>query len=160
MYRRIRAGTGPETAEHMSKTAIIDAVRFLDLATTKALLDEKPALQDITDRMGRNLLHLACSASPERLAIPPSQQVRLVDFLLKRRFEIDAAFGKDAVTPLFIAVARARNTALVKLLLARGAKVKAAPGGGLFAACWWGDMANLKLLVGAGAPIDWRAEGG
>jgi ankyrin repeat protein len=138
----------------MSKTAITDAARFLDLETTKRLLAARPALQDVTDYMGRNLLHLACSASWKKLGVTTRHQVRVVDFLLKLGFGIDVAFGKDAVTPLFLAVARARNTPLVKMLLARGASVKAAPGGGLFAACWWGDMANLKLLVAAGAPID------
>lgn len=138
----------------MSKTGIIDAARFLDLDTTKRLLDAKPALQDVTDRMGRNLLHLACAASWYKLKVAPQQQVRVVDFLLKRGFGIDVPYGKDACTPLFEAVARGRNTPLVKMLLARGASVKAAPGGGLYAACWWGDMANLKLLVAAGAPID------
>jgi ankyrin repeat protein len=32
--------------------------------------------------------------------------------------------------------------------------VKSAPGGGLFAAAWWDDVDNLKLLLKAGAPID------
>jgi ankyrin repeat protein len=62
--------------------------------------------------------------------------------------------GRDHCTPLFFAVARARNLALVKLLLARGAKVNAAPGGGLFAAGWWQDLKILDVLLDAGASID------
>ena len=67
---------------------------------------------------------------------------------------IDTPVGKDACTPLFFAVARARNPTLVRLLLKRGAEVNAAPGGGLFAAAWWDDVENLKLLLGAGAQVD------
>jgi ankyrin repeat protein len=32
--------------------------------------------------------------------------------------------------------------------------VESAPGGGLFAAGWWDDTANLELLIHAGARID------
>ncbi len=138
----------------MSKAAVIEAAKRLDLPATRELLESTPKLRDVTDRQGRNLLHIACAASPAMLELPYGQQVRLADFLLQRGFEIDEPFGKDKVTPLFIAVARARNPALVKLLLARGADVKAAPGGGLFAAGWWDDVTNMKLLLAAGAPID------
>jgi hypothetical protein len=138
----------------MSKTAIIEAVKQLDLAETRRLLKSNPALCDVTDRQGRNLLHIACTASPVALRVPYGGQPRFADFLLKQGFPIDQPVGKDACTALFFAVARARNPALVKLLLARGASVKAAPGGGLFAASWWNDVTNLKLLVSAGAEID------
>jgi ankyrin repeat protein len=78
-----------------------------------------------------------------------------VDFLLKRGgFDIDLPVGRDACTPLFFAVARARNTALIRFLIEQGAKPTAAPGGGLFAAGWWEDLVNLKLLMRAGAPVD------
>ena len=138
----------------MSKTAIIEAVKQLDLAETRRLLKETPSLRDVVDRQGRNLLHIACCASPVKLAIPYGKQPRFADFLLKQGFPVDQPVGKDACTALFYAVARARNPALVKLLLARGASVKAAPGCGLFAAGWWNDVTNLKLLVAAGADID------
>jgi ankyrin repeat protein len=138
----------------MSKSAIIDAVQRLDLDATRQLLDARPALRAVTDRTGRNLLHLASSVSPKTLGVPPRRQVRLVEFLLDQAFEIDQPVGRDACTPLFFAVARARNLSLVKFLIARGARPAAAPGCGLFAAGWWEDIAILKLLVGAGAPID------
>lgn len=138
----------------MSRTALIDALQHLNLEKTRQLLDAKPALLAVSDRQGRNLLHLACSASPERLGRTPATQVRLVRFLLDRGFDIDEPMGKDKCTPLFFAVARARNPSLITLLLDRGADVNAAPGGGLFAAGWYDDVRNLKLLVGAGARID------
>jgi ankyrin repeat protein len=138
----------------VSKAAIIDAVQRLDLDRTRRLLTAKPSLAAVTDRQQRNLLHIACSVSPAKLKVAERVQVRIVDFLLRHGFEIDLPVGRDACTPLFFAVARARSTALVKFLLDRGAKPASAPGGGLFAAGWWDDVANLKLLIGAGARVD------
>lgn len=138
----------------MSKAAIIEAVKSLDLPTARRLLEAKPALLTTTDREGRNLLHLASSVSVDDLRLPSRSQVQFVKFLLDRGFEIDLPVGRDKCTPLFFAVARARNPALVKFLLDRGAKPSNAPGGGLFAAGWWDDVASLGLLVGAGAPVD------
>jgi hypothetical protein len=43
---------------------------------------------------------------------------------------------------------------LVRALISRGAKPANAPGGGLFAAAWWGDRDIIKLLLNAGATID------
>lgn len=83
----------------MSKARIIEAVKNLDLETTTKLLHAKPSLLTVKNRQGRNLMHLACSASCATLKVPPTVSVRLVKFLIKR-----------------------------------GAKVRAAPGGGLFAA--------------------------
>jgi len=138
----------------MSKAAIIAAVQGLDLETTGALLTARPSLLAVTDRQGRNLLHLACSASPATRHVSEAAQVRMARLLLDRGLEIDVRVGRDACTPLFFAVARARNPALVEALLARGAQVTAAPGGGLFAAGWWDDVRNLRLLIEAGAQVD------
>ena len=138
----------------MSKTVLIDALQHLNLDKTRQLLDAKPALLGVTDRQGRNLLHLASSASPEKLGKTEATQVRLVTFLLEQGFAFDEQVGKDKCTALFFAVSRARNPSLIKMLLRRGADVNAAPGGGLFAASWYDDVNNLKLLVAAGARID------
>ena len=138
----------------MSKAAIIEAVKALDLAAARRLLDAKPALLTSTDREGRNLLHLASSVYVDDFRLPSRTQIQFVTFLLERDFEIDLPVGRDKCTPLFFAVARAKNPALVKLLLDRGAKPSNAPGGGLFAAGWWDDVTSLKLLIGAGAPVD------
>jgi ankyrin repeat protein len=138
----------------MSKTAIIESVQNLDLEAVRRILTAKPSLVTVTDRQERNLLHLACSASPEKIDSTEAAQVRLVKFLLDLNFEINLPVGRDACTPLFFAVARARNLALVKQLLERGAKPSAAPGDGLFAAGWWEDIKILELLINAGARID------
>lgn len=117
-------------------------------------LQEKPALKDAKDPNGASLLHLACKVSPERRTVTESQQVRVVEFLLQLGLPIDEPLGRDAVTPLFLAVASARNGKLIDFLLGEGAKVSAAPGGGLFAAAWWNDVKNLERLIRAGAEVD------
>ncbi len=138
----------------MSKTRILKAVQSLDLATTRKLLAADPALLSVIDRQGRNLLHLACSASGTKLDLPETAAPRLAGYLLERGIDLEAAVGRDACTALFFAVARARNPKLVQLLLERGADPKLAPGGGLFAAGWWQDIEILKLLLRGGAAID------
>ena len=138
----------------MSKTSMIESVQHLDLKATRKLLQDKPSLLTVTDRQRRNLLHLACSACCEKVGVSEAAQARFADDLLARGFDIDLPVGRDACTALFFAVAHARNPKLVKLLIDRGAKVESAPGGGLFAAGWWDDVASLDLLIRAGARID------
>ena len=138
----------------MSKAAIITAAKQLDLGTTKRLLAERPELLEAVDRSGQNLLHLACATSSAKLGLTGATQTRYVRFLLDQGLDIDTPVGRDACTPLFFAVARARNLQLAKELIDRGADVNAAPGGGLFAAGWWDDIPILKLLIRSGAEID------
>ena len=136
-----------------SKATLLQAVQSLDLTATKRILAAKPALGAAIDRQGRNILHVACSVPPAQ-RVSDGGQARFVSYLLDQHFEIDQPVGRDKCTALFFAVARARNPTLVKLLLGGGAKVDAAPGGGLFAAGWWDDVKNLKLLIDAGARLD------
>lgn len=138
----------------MSKTAVLEAVKDLDLARIRKLLRDRPDLLEVRDRQNRNLLQLACGIPPQKRAVSPAAQTRVVEFLLDQGFSIDEPTGKDACTALFFAVAGSRSSSLVKRLLARGADVNRAPGGGLFAAGWWNDVDNLKLLIDAGAEID------
>ena len=137
-----------------SKTALLSATRSLDLPTIQWVLQENPALLGVRDANGAGLLHLACKASPERCGVPESEQVRVAKLLLRLGLPIDEPLGKDAVTPLFIAVALPRNGKLIDFLIEEGAKVSAAPGGGLFAAAWWDDLKNLERLIRAGARVD------
>src|SRR5262245_58997397 len=155
------------------KTALIDAVKEIDISTVEAILDREPSLLSTADRDGRNLLHIACGVPTfktmkrdrfnedyRRIAARrgpnagPRAQVRLSNALIERGVPVDEPFGRDKCTPLFEAVARARNLALVKSLLGHGADVRRAPGGGLFAATWWQDLDVLGVLLDAGAEID------
>ena len=136
----------------MSKSRIIESVRNLDLKTTRELLDATPSLLNVTDRQGRNLLHLACSASCPNLKVPESTATRMVSFLLDCGMDLESPLAVsdcDTVNALWFAVARGRNRKLVKLLIDRGAKVN-----GLYAAGWYEDMDILDLLIRGGAEID------
>src|SRR5947209_8180796 len=139
----------------MSKTRLIESVQNLDLESTRKLLDANPALLTATDRRGRNLLHLACSASCSKLKKPESASARLVNFLLDRGLDVESPMPDgDRCTALWFAVGRGRNLTLVKLLIKRGAKPSRAPGGGLYAAGWYEDLEILHLLIRAGAIVD------
>ncbi|HLA11515.1 MAG TPA: ankyrin repeat domain-containing protein [Pyrinomonadaceae bacterium] len=141
----------------MSKTRIIELVRNLDLESTRELLAAKPSLLTATDRQGRNLLHIACSASCSDLKVPESLSARMVNFLLDLGIDIESQVGQGSCggcNALWFAVGRGRNPTLVKLLLKRGAKPTRAPGGALYAAGWYEDIELLDLLIRAGAPVD------
>jgi hypothetical protein len=69
----------------MSKTRIIEAARKLDLESIKKLLDDNPSLLSVTDRMRRNLLHLACSAQCKELNVPKTPSVEVLQSPLEIR---------------------------------------------------------------------------
>jgi len=140
----------------MSKTAIIEAVKALDVDAVRTLLDGKPGLLTATDRRGFNLLHLTCSVPCADLGIAESVSARMAKLLLDRGLDVESTLpdSQDRCTALFFAVARGRNVTLAKLLIRRGAKPANAPGGGLFAAAWWDDVESLDLLIRHGAPVD------
>lgn len=135
----------------MSKTRIIEAVKTLDLESTRKLLDAKPVLLSVSDPQGRNLLHLACSAPCSKLKVPETVAARMVNFLLDRGLDIEkeGGAGRDLCKPIWFAVSRGRNLTVVKLLIKRGATPT-----GLYAAGWWEDMKILDALIQAGTPID------
>jgi len=138
----------------MSKTRILEAVQNLDVTSTKKLLDGNPSLLRVTDRNGRNLLHLACSASCAKLGVAEAMSARMVNLLLDRGLDVESTHvvgddGCDSVNAVWFAVARGRNPTLVKLLIRRGGTPN-----GLFAAGWYEDTRMLDLLIRQGAPID------
>ena len=134
----------------MSKKRLLEAVRRLDLAAVRALLDEQPALLHAKDK-DLNLLHIACSVSWRGLGVPASRSVRLVTLLLDRGLDVEStlALPDCRVNSVWFASARAQNPELVKFLVKRGATPS-----GLFAAGWGEDIARLRLLLRLGADID------
>jgi len=135
----------------MSKTRLIEAVQKLDLRTTKQILEAKPSLLTVWNRQGRNLLHLACSASCKTLKVPESAGARMVNYLLDAGMDIEqeGGAGPDLCKPIWFAVCRGRNLTVVNLLIKRGAEPT-----GLYAAGWWQDLKILDALIRAGTPID------
>lgn len=140
----------------MSKTRIIEAVQKLDVETVRQLLKVNPSLLTVWNRQGRNLLHLACSASCKKLNLPESSAARMVGFLLDQGMDLEQTNRavRDPCTPLWFAVGKGRNLTVVKLLLKRGARPERAPGHALYAAGWWQDLKIMDALLQAGALID------
>ena len=129
--RRQRRARGPRPlvrarGEMASKAAIIESAGVLDLRATKELLETRPSLLAVTDCRGFNLLHLASAASTTDLGLSPALQVRYVDFLLDRGFEIDSPVGRDRYArPCSSRWPGPATPPLVRRLLARGAKTSA-----------------------------------
>jgi len=102
----------------MSKTRIIEAVRKLDLESIKKLLEDNPSLLSVTDRKGRNLLHLACSAQCKELNVPESVSARVVTFILNRRLDVESPLvtsdGCDTVNAVWFAEACANREFHIK----------------------------------------------
>jgi ankyrin repeat protein len=139
----------------MSKARILKAVSHLDLGTTQELLRGQPALLTVEDRGGRNLLHLACSASCRDLGVSESSSARVVELLLDSGLDVESTLMVDdyPCNSVWFAVARGKNATLVELLVERGATPR-----GLFAAGWQNDVKMVKLLIRSGADVDERAE--
>src|SRR5690242_20146322 len=103
----------------MSKTRIIEAVKALDLAEVKRILKSKPELLHVWNDQGRNLLHLACSVDCKKLKVPEATASKMVSFLLDQGLDIEEEGGSasDLCKPIWFAVCRGRNLALVKYMI-------------------------------------------
>jgi ankyrin repeat protein len=139
----------------VSKARILEAVRHLDVEGTMALLDRQPSLLSVTDRSGRNLLHVACSVSCQDLGVSEAVSARLVNLLLDRGLDVDSPLLTSGYpcNSVWFAVAKGRNVTLVELLVKRGARPC-----GLFAAGWHEDLKLMQLLIDLGAIVDERVE--
>jgi len=139
----------------VSKARILESVRRLDLEATSALLERQPELLSVTDRRGRNLLHLACSASCKDLGVSESASARLVSLLLERGLDVDSTLITNdyPCNSVWFAVAKGRNATLVELLVKRGARPC-----GLFAAGWHEDLKLVQMLIDLGAVVDERVD--
>src|SRR5690349_2018670 len=102
----------------MSKARMLQAVKELDVETARALLAADPGLLRATDRRGFNLLHVACSVPCRDLGIAEAQAAKMVTLLLDKGLDVESKLPpeQDNCTALFFAIARGRNTTLIKLL--------------------------------------------
>jgi hypothetical protein len=149
---------------HMSKTALVAALRTFDLAAVRALLEARPALRDERLDRGFNLLQFCCARSTLGDAAAAARQLKLAQWLVKNGFDARATYtfpaGADGeaepaeVSLVWFAVARAQNNRLARYLLEQGA----APGA-LFAAAWLGNADIVPDLVRHGADLNEPVEG-
>ena len=143
----------------MSKTALIDALKSLDVDRVRAILKAKPELEDFKDEKGMNLLQLCCKRTTVDDPEAARRQLRLAKWLVSEGFDPKATFmtapGEDGeeepaeISLVFFAVARAQNNALARYFMELGAKP-----GAFFAAAWWGNGGILEDMVRYGADIN------
>lgn len=143
----------------MSKTALLAALKDLDLARITQLLTAAPHLRGLRNEKGFDLLQMCCSRSTVGDAAAAARQVRMAEYLVDSGFDPlvihTTAPGEDGeadparLSLVFFAVARAQNNRLARYFLERGA----APGA-VFAAVWWGNADILPDLVERGADVN------
>src|SRR5262245_29704728 len=143
-----------------SRTALFEAAKSWDAPAVKAMLTAAPALVNATDPMGRRALHMACAVRPGG-KLGEANGIKTATVLLKAGTPLEAeVLIKDAeedfrATPIWFAVARGENLALVKFLLKRGADASTS----LWAAVWRDDAAMCKALLAAQPRLDKRVHG-
>jgi hypothetical protein len=144
-----------------SKSAVFAAAKSWDAATVEALLKAAPDLVTAADTKGRTALHLACAAQPAGPTQADPNGIATATILLAAGADLEAAVPMDAddgdfrATPLWYAVARGENLALVKFLLSQGAD----PSYSLWAAVWRDDDVLCRVLLEHKPRVDLRAHG-
>ena len=143
-----------------SKTALFEAAKRWDAPAVAAILSAAPDLLSARDARGRMALHIACAAKPG-----PGQReadgTKTVAALLAAGAELEAAVPMDEdegdfrATPLWYALSRGENRALVRFLLDRGADASSS----LWAAVWRDDEELCRALLAARPRLDLRAHG-
>jgi len=143
----------------MSKTALLDALHTFDLEKLRKTLQAKPALKSFRDEKGSDLLQICCKRVTDGDKTAADRQLRMAKWLVGEGFDPLETYvtkpGEDGeedaaeLSLVFSAVARARNNALARYFMERGAKP-----GAFFAAAWWGNGDILEDMVRHGADIN------
>jgi ankyrin repeat protein len=137
-----------------SKTALFEAAKRWNAPAVAALLKVAPALAGATDPKGRMALHVACAVKPAPGLAEPSG-IATATALLKAGADLEAEVpmpdeGNFRATPVWYAVSRGENLALVKFLLRRGADASYS----LWAAVFRDDVVLMRALLAAKPRLD------
>jgi uncharacterized protein len=144
-----------------SKTGLFTAAKAWNVAAIAPMLAMAPGLAQATDPKGRTALHMACAVKPGAKGLGESNGIKTVTALLRggAQLEAEAPMEEDEedfrATPLWFAVARGENPALVRFLLKRGADASYS----LWAVVWRDDAALCRQLLQARPRLDLRAHG-
>jgi ankyrin repeat protein len=144
-----------------SKSALFEAARAWDASRVRALIEASADLVRAVDPSGRTALHLACSVKPGARALGEANGLETVTALLNGGAELEfAAPGEEdegdfRATPLWFAVARGENPALVRLLLQRGVDASFS----LWAVVWRDDDAMCRELLRSRPRLNLLAHG-
>lgn len=151
-----RTATRPAT-----KTALFSAAKTWDAAAARALLSAAPALVRATDPKGRMALHMACAVRPGGKGLGEPNGIKTVTVLLEAGSDLEAEVPMDEdeedfrATPVWYAVSRGENLALVKYLLKRGGDASYS----LWAAVWRDDAVLCRELLKTSPRLDLKAHG-
>jgi len=136
----------------MSKTALIDALKSLDVDRVSAILAATPDLKHLRLDKGFDLLQVCCSRPTVGDPSAAARQLRLAKWLVDQGFDPrvihTTAPGEDGeeeparLSLVWFAVAKAQNNRLARYFIDQGARASA-----LFAAAWWGNADILADLV-------------
>jgi ankyrin repeat protein len=144
-----------------SRTALFEAAKCWDVISVKTILASAPDLAQASDKKGRSALHVACAVKPGTGSLGELNGIKTVTALLKAGagLEVEVPMDEDEgdfrATPLWYAVARGENLALVRFLLRRGADASYS----LWAAVWRDDETLCRQLLTARPRLDLRAHG-
>jgi hypothetical protein len=143
----------------MSKTALLEAIRKLDVAAVRGLLGAAPGLKELRDEKGLDLLQMTCKRATHEDRAAAERQLGLAKWLVKAGFDPrvihTAPPGEDGeeeaadLSLVWFAIARGQNTRLARYFLELGASPH-----GCFAAAWWGNGEIMGDLVRHGADIN------
>ncbi len=142
-----------------SKSALFAAARVWDFKAVAAMLRAAPELVRATDPKGRMALHIVCAAKAMRKDDPHG--LKTVGVLLKAGaglediVPMDEDEGDFRANPLWYAVARGENLALVRFLIKRGADASYS----LWAAVYRDDAVLCRTLLAAKPRLNLRAHG-
>jgi uncharacterized protein len=151
---------GPK-ARPPSKTALFKAAKAWDAATAKAMLAAAPMLVQATDPKRRTALHIACAVKPRGRGLGEANGIKTVAVLLEAGADLEAEVPMEEdeedfrATPVWYAVSRGENLALVRFLLKRGADASYS----LWAAVWRDDAVLCRELLKTEPRLNLKAHG-
>src|ERR687898_437369 len=109
-----------------TKTALFDAAKRWEAAAVRVIVGAMPALVKATDPKGRMALHIACAVDPKGEKLGEKDGIKTAAALLAAGADLEAFVpmpadeGDFRANPLWYAVSRGRNLALVRFLLKQG----------------------------------------
>lgn len=129
---------------------MLQLVRHLRWQEIAHAIREDESVLEIRDEGGRNWLHRCCAIDVARRGLAIDDSLRTADVFIDGGLDVNEAAveqGTWRAIPLWFAIARGKNVALVRYLLERGSE----PHHCLWAAVNQNSPEAVRLLVEAGA---------
>ncbi len=144
-----------------TKTALFDAAKRWEAGAVRVIVGAVPALATARDLKGRQALHMACAVDPKSGNLGEKNGTKTAAALLAHGAPLEAVVPMDAdegefrANPLWYAVSRGRNLALVRFLLKQGADASYS----LWSVVFRNDAVMCRELLGAKPRLDLVAHG-